>query len=250
MKMKVRVCELCDQQASLYCPSDSAFLCWNCDDTVHRANFLVARHLRHLLCSECNRFAQTHIAGATPPCLAPTCRSCSPENPSDDAPSSSSSSASVSSSESCAAAPKEIKVKRRAKAGRVMSCSSSVTDDGSPAAKKRRRNVESVAVAVAESEEVFVKWSRELGLELGVNGNRVASRALGLCVGVPLRVAAATSFWLGLRFCGDESLATFQNLSRLEAISGVPAKLIVAAHAKLARVFTHRFQLQEGSDES
>ena len=48
-----------------------------------------------------------------------------------------------------------------------------MTDDASPAAKKRRRNGGSVA-------EVFEKWSREigLGLGLGVNGNRVASNAL------------------------------------------------------------------------
>ncbi|KAK7293943.1 hypothetical protein RJT34_16824 [Clitoria ternatea] len=228
--MKERVCELCNQQASLYCPSDSAFLCSNCDAAVHGANFLVARHLRHLLCSKCHRFAGIHASGVIPHHLPSICRSCSPENPSEDIDSlPSSSSACVSSSESCATAPK-----------RMRSCSSSVTEETCPAAKKRRA-----------AEEVFGKWSRELGLGLGENGNRVASHALSLCLGkwrcVPLRVAAATSFWLGLRFRGD---ATCHNLMRLEAISGVPAKLIVAAHANLARVITHRRQLQEGWDES
>lgn len=100
---------------------------------------------------------------------------------------------------------------------------------------------------------MFDEWSRELGL-LGVNdGKRVALQALRVCLGtwkcVPFRVAAATSFWLGMRFCGDNA-TTFRNLVRLEAISGVPAKLILATHAKLARVFSHRRELQEGWDES
>ncbi|XP_027344729.1 B-box zinc finger protein 32 [Abrus precatorius] len=248
MKIKANACELCNQQASLYCPSDSAFLCYACDATVHRANFLVARHLCHVICSKCNCFAGIHTSATVSRRLPSTCRSCSPENPSDHADSlPSSSSTCVSSSESCATAPKRVKVRRTA-AEKMRSCSSSVTDDVSPAAKKRRRNVGSVA------EEVFGKWSRELGLGLGVNGNRVASHALSLCLGrwtfLPFRVAAATSFWLGLRFCGDTCVATFQNLSRLEAISGVPAKLILAAHAKLTRVFTHHRELQEGWDES
>ncbi|KAK7389464.1 hypothetical protein VNO78_24534 [Psophocarpus tetragonolobus] len=200
--MKGKACELCDQQACLYCPSDSAFLCSNCDAAVHAANFLVARHLRHLLCSKCHRFNGIHISGATSPSIC----------------------TSTSESESCA---EKSKARRR-------SCSSSVTDD---------------------ARGLFGKWSREMGLGLGLgeNGNRVVSRALSLCLGrwtlLPFRVAAATSFWLGLRFCGDRGLATCQNLTRLEAISGVPAKLILAAHA---RVFTHRRQLhlQEGRGES
>ncbi|TKY64668.1 B-box zinc finger protein 32 [Spatholobus suberectus] len=244
--MKGKACELCDQQASLYCLSDSAFLCSNCDVTVHGANFLVARHRRHILCSKCNRFAGIHISGAISRRLPSTCRSCSPVNPSGDSDSLPSSS---STCESCATVPKKIKV-RRTTAGKRRSCSSSMTDDASPAAKKRRRNVGSVA------EELFEKWSREmgLGLGLGVKGSRVASHAMRVCLGkwtcLPFRVAAATSFWLGLRFCGDGRLATFQNLTRLEAISGVPAKLILAAHANLARAFPHRRELQEGWGES
>ncbi|XP_076901303.1 B-box zinc finger protein 32-like [Bidens hawaiensis] len=41
------VCELCHhKQPSLYCCSDQAFLCLDCDTQVHTANFLVARHIR------------------------------------------------------------------------------------------------------------------------------------------------------------------------------------------------------------
>ncbi|KAM7492304.1 hypothetical protein LguiA_035225 [Lonicera macranthoides] len=46
-------CELCKSQARIYCESDQASLCWNCDVKVHSANFLVARHSRSLLCHVC-----------------------------------------------------------------------------------------------------------------------------------------------------------------------------------------------------
>ncbi|KAL9316524.1 hypothetical protein ACSQ67_017525 [Phaseolus vulgaris] len=247
-----RACELCSNRASFYCPSDSAFLCCDCDAAVHAANFLVARHFRRRICSECNRFTGIHISGAA---LPSTCTSCSPEKPpSDDVDSLPSSSTCVSTSESCAA--EKIKATRAA-AGkkRRRSFWSSVTDDASQEAKKKRNSVGSVELE-QEQEEVFGKWSREIGLGLGLgeNGNRVASHALSVCLGkwnlLPFRVAAATSFWQGLRFCGDRSLATWQNLARLEKISGVPANLILAAHANLARVFTLPRELHEGWGES
>ncbi|XP_059661018.1 uncharacterized protein LOC132307315 [Cornus florida] len=46
-------CELCKFPARLYCESDQASLCWDCDAKVHFANFLVARHSRSLLCHVC-----------------------------------------------------------------------------------------------------------------------------------------------------------------------------------------------------
>ncbi|KAI3773248.1 hypothetical protein L1987_47773 [Smallanthus sonchifolius] len=49
------VCDLCHhQQPSLYCSSDSAFLCFDCDSQVHTANFLVARHIRLPICKPCD----------------------------------------------------------------------------------------------------------------------------------------------------------------------------------------------------
>ncbi|KAK1436955.1 hypothetical protein QVD17_02739 [Tagetes erecta] len=45
------VCDLCHHhQPSVYCGSDSAFLCLDCDHQVHTANFLVARHVRVSIC--------------------------------------------------------------------------------------------------------------------------------------------------------------------------------------------------------
>ncbi|CAK9146179.1 unnamed protein product, partial [Ilex paraguariensis] len=46
-------CELCKARARMYCESDQAGLCWDCDANVHSANFLVARHSRTLLCHVC-----------------------------------------------------------------------------------------------------------------------------------------------------------------------------------------------------
>ncbi|KAL5072314.1 hypothetical protein RYX36_011298 [Vicia faba] len=237
MKMKYKACELCNQQASFYCPSDSAFLCRNCDHAVHRVNFLVARHRRHILCSKCESFTGIHITATELHRFPSTCRSCSPENHSDDAASQ------CSSSESCITAPKKTKTRRM----KTCSRSTSVTDDASPIGSK---SVGSVA------EELFEKWRRELGLGFAVDGNRVAVEALRVCFRtwklVPLKVSAAASFWLGLRLCRDSCFATFQNLIRLEKISGVPAKLLLAAHAKLTRVFLQRkieIEWQEGFDE-
>ncbi|XP_022848550.1 zinc finger protein CONSTANS-LIKE 9-like [Olea europaea var. sylvestris] len=46
-------CTLCKRMARIYCESDQASLCWDCDVKVHSANFLVARHSRNLLCHVC-----------------------------------------------------------------------------------------------------------------------------------------------------------------------------------------------------
>ncbi|XP_022139730.1 protein BFR2 [Momordica charantia] len=49
----MKKCELCGQQARMFCESDQANLCWDCDEKVHCANFLVAKHSRSLLCHVC-----------------------------------------------------------------------------------------------------------------------------------------------------------------------------------------------------
>lgn len=46
-------CELCGKPARMFCESDQARLCWDCDEKVHAANFLVAKHCRTLLCHAC-----------------------------------------------------------------------------------------------------------------------------------------------------------------------------------------------------
>ncbi|KAK8629428.1 hypothetical protein V6N13_078269 [Hibiscus sabdariffa] len=57
----------------MYCESDQAILCWDCDSRVHGANFLVAKHLRTLLCHLCQ--SPTPWTGSGPK-LGPTVSVC------------------------------------------------------------------------------------------------------------------------------------------------------------------------------
>ncbi|XP_059301133.1 zinc finger protein CONSTANS-like [Lycium ferocissimum] len=70
-------CELCGKnRARMYCESDQANLCWDCDSKVHSANFLVAKHSRNLLCHSCQSPTPWSACG---PKLSPTlsvCNSC------------------------------------------------------------------------------------------------------------------------------------------------------------------------------
>ncbi|XP_039016490.1 zinc finger protein CONSTANS-LIKE 3-like [Hibiscus syriacus] len=70
---KMKKCELCDSLAKMYCESDQAILCWDCDSRVHVSNFLVAKHLRTLLCHLCQ--SPTSWTGSGPK-LAPTVSVC------------------------------------------------------------------------------------------------------------------------------------------------------------------------------
>ncbi|KAG6637445.1 zinc finger protein CONSTANS-LIKE 4-like [Carya illinoinensis] len=66
-------CELCGKPARMYCESDQASLCWDCDGKVHCANFLVARHSRSLLCHVCHSVTPWKAEG---PKLTPTVSVC------------------------------------------------------------------------------------------------------------------------------------------------------------------------------
>ncbi|KAK3219116.1 hypothetical protein Dsin_013086 [Dipteronia sinensis] len=261
-------CELCGLQASIYCDSDSAFLCRSCDAAVHQANFLVARHLRNSLCSKCNSLAGSFVSAAAAGIESPKqplCKSCAEET---QEISSSSSSDCVSSTESYAGTGFVDKIKptgsklKREDHKQIASSSSSVSDVSGENLNVLVRLSEKKRKTASDSraEGIFVIWCRRLG----INGNSVVSaacRALELClekltttVLLPFRVCIAASFWQGLRMCGYDtsSLATCQNLKRLETISGVPAKLIVAVERRLARVIRLRkvkVDLEEGSAE-
>lgn len=226
-----QACELCSQEATLHCASDEAFLCFDCDARVHKANFLVARHLRQTLCSRCQSLTGKFISGerssSSPKPICPSCCSTTTTTSSDC----------ISSTESSAAK----KMGRESR--RIRACSSSVSDiSGDKVA----------AVADSKAEGIFLIWCRRLGLNGNNNNNNCnsvvvvssASQALELCLerptALPLRACLAASFWFGLRMCKDKTVATWPNLRRLEAISGVPAKLIVAVEGKLARMMAAR----------
>ncbi|XP_010448156.1 PREDICTED: zinc finger protein CONSTANS-LIKE 4-like [Camelina sativa] len=69
-------CDLCSGVAKMYCESDEASLCWDCDGKVHGANFLVAKHTRCLLCTACQSLTSWKASGLR---LGPTfsvCDSC------------------------------------------------------------------------------------------------------------------------------------------------------------------------------
>ncbi|XVF01862.1 hypothetical protein REPUB_Repub04eG0125900 [Reevesia pubescens] len=60
----MKSCELCKLAARTYCESDQASLCWDCDAKVHGANFLVARHVRCLLCHACQSLTPWRATGS------------------------------------------------------------------------------------------------------------------------------------------------------------------------------------------
>ncbi|KAL1551857.1 B-box zinc finger protein 32-like [Salvia divinorum] len=219
--MKLRLCELCNANAALFCPSDAAFLCRNCDTKVHEANFLVARHVRRAVCSNCRSFTGDFITGVDS-LLSALCPSCEE----DDLGSLSSSSTT-------------------SPANKVYSCDSSST------VTVRRTLKARVTVSHVKAESVFNNWCGKLGIE-DRSATLAACRALKACndrwTGLPFRVCLAASMWIGLRLSLEKTAVTGRILKRLEEISGVPAKIILAAVSKLDRV--DKLELEEGWAES
>lgn len=76
LKMGKKKCELCDGVARMFCESDQASLCWDCDGKVHGANFLVAKHTRCLLCSVCQSPTPWEASGLRFGPTVSICESC------------------------------------------------------------------------------------------------------------------------------------------------------------------------------
>ncbi|KAL9235546.1 hypothetical protein vseg_010296 [Gypsophila vaccaria] len=219
-----RSCELCEEAATVYCPCDTAFLCDNCDDKVHRANFLVARHVRVEICRTCRSFAGKRISGVGKP--SPACDSCTPTAEVDDDDDNDCVS---STSSSC-----------------VSSTSSSASS--SRRTKQRRRSAAAAAAVDTKVEGILVNWCRKLEINENNNNNysrgshgnvvRLVVEVLSKCVGkmtiLPFRVLLAAAFWAVVRTRHGGELA------RLEQVSGVPGQLIVATESRLARVVKSR----------
>ncbi|GAA0167255.1 hypothetical protein LIER_22229 [Lithospermum erythrorhizon] len=73
----MKKCELCNScVAKIFCESDKATLCWECDYRVHAANFLVAKHSRILLCHSCQSSTPWSCSGPKLPLTVTVCESC------------------------------------------------------------------------------------------------------------------------------------------------------------------------------
>lgn len=227
--MNSAACELCRGRASLYCASDSAFLCLDCDAKVHEANFLVARHVRRMLCRACDRFDGNVVSGVGSRPVQSLCRSCEAEDGDRRSAASSSSSACVSTAESVPAPP------------------------GTPRNTAERTRVgrnRSGSASGSRAEGILVIWSRRLGLRnrrcvaLALRANRVCSRKF---TNLPSRASLAGSLWLAASRIEPRGISTCQ-LMRLQQCSRVPPKLILFLGRRLSRVLPIR--AKQSLDES
>lgn len=75
-KGKKPTCELCGKEAALRCEADSANLCYKCDANVHGVNFLVARHVRVVLCCRCHQNTEKSVSGPSPRAGQSFCCAC------------------------------------------------------------------------------------------------------------------------------------------------------------------------------
>ncbi|CAL0328967.1 unnamed protein product [Lupinus luteus] len=73
-------CELCKVfPARIFCASEQATLCWNCDTHVHATNFIVARHSRTLLCRTCHSPTPWNASGTRLANTVSICHHCAAE---------------------------------------------------------------------------------------------------------------------------------------------------------------------------
>lgn len=250
----IRSCELCNGAAAVCCPSDSAFLCWSCDAKVHDANFLVARHIRNIICSRCKSFTRNRVSGFGVVPFTGNCHSCSAEaaDPSDAVSSSSSSSACVSSTHSSGPKKSNDRLGFRKTSESLASRNEFPSEVNFPARSPAPSKVDPAA------EDIFVNWCERLGIGAEEKVVRKACDAFRLCNALrtvfPFRAVLAASLWFSLRRSCGHSASTCRAVKKLEEISGVPAKLIFAAESKLQRLEKagkqRRHWMEEGWDES
>lgn len=221
----------------MYCVSDSAFLCGNCDASVHQANFLVARHFRRTICCKCKEFDGELVCGPKLKSSRPICRSCSSQSVHNISDSESSSTSSTSTCISTAIHPKKV-------------CSSSSMSDisveTSVSPKNQRKIVE------VKAEDILVNWCRRLGLKNNNSAVTLALQAFSICLGtsLPFRVSLASSLWWSMNMNENVSVPRSRDLQKVEKVSGVPGRVIAVAEKRISSlVKTNRrpkFDLNEG----
>ncbi|XP_049411953.1 B-box zinc finger protein 32 [Solanum stenotomum] len=253
--MSSKLCELCNDQAALFCPSDSAFLCFHCDTKVHQANFLVSRHLRLTLCSHCNSLTKNRFSPCSPrrPALCPSCSRNSSADSDLGSLSSSSSSTCVSSTQSSAVTQKiNISSSNRKQFSEYSTNDSigEVNSGSSNLVRSRSTKLRDPRAATC----VFMHWCTKLGMNGEERVVQTACSVLAICFsrfrGLPLRVALAACFWFGLKNIEEKSKSTWQSLKKLEEISGVPAKIILATELKLRKIVKTNNRRRQGMEES
>lgn len=249
-----KLCELCNDQATIFCPSDSAFLCFHCDAKVHQANFLVARHLRLTLCSHCNSLTKNRFFPCSQsPALCPSCSRNSSAESDLHSLSSSSSSTCVSSTQSSGTTQRNITCSDRKQL--LDSSTNDSTGEVNSAACELARS-RSVKLRDPKSATgLFMHWCAKLGMYGEEGIVQTACGALGICFGrfraLPVRVGLAACLWFALASEDDGSKSTWRSLKRLEEISGVPAKLILATELKLRKIVKGNNQRRrQGMEES
>lgn len=265
-------CELCDGEAALRCESDSAFLCWGCDARVHGANFLVSRHPRHLLCAECGaaEVQQQPVSGSGFRPLRFLCRSCSDDGSggalSSDSESSSccsstrhaSGSSCVSSAESGAAAGHQDGGGGITSISPPVGASSSIkfarsvrsVAGSSPRREKRSRRIGGGRRELnARAESALLSWCRRVGLDDPCAAAAAAAHALAVGMqrmpSAPFRALGAAALWFAVKTTTSRAAAA-PLLRQVEECSGVPAKLILAAEARLSRAIRRCHVGEEG----
>lgn len=71
-----RACDTCQSAAcKVYCHADSAYLCYNCDTTIHSANRVASRHERVLVCEACESAPASFLCKADSASLCSSCDS-------------------------------------------------------------------------------------------------------------------------------------------------------------------------------
>lgn len=69
-----RTCDACHAAAcNLYCQTDSAYLCFSCDEYIHAANPQALQHCRVLVCSECENSSAAFTCKADAASLCISC---------------------------------------------------------------------------------------------------------------------------------------------------------------------------------
>lgn len=69
-----RTCDACHAAAcNLYCQTDSAYLCFSCDEYIHAANPQALQHRRVLVCSECENSSAAFTCKADAASLCISC---------------------------------------------------------------------------------------------------------------------------------------------------------------------------------